>query len=430
MRNFEIKTKWITDENNSNSALEATLARVQILLGNKNVTEYKSGRTTDSALQIPTYYLAEWITENWWVVLFEPRKDEDADDSDFVARHSILAAQHGFALPALSIMPFGRSIRLNSAPRRVPYADIEFLRGASVDAGRDDVQNVLSGFVEQTIHQLNLRAARDSELESAWNDIKALTLEEREFCELVGSLGISPADVSDDLSDALARIYDILGARATRDFCLAATRGFVQTSIDGTEMVTQYLSRAAQDVNLASLADIHPPPEHYSRPSWLRGMQAAKKLRERFGIEIKDPRGADKLFDRLNIDTSHGAGLSGISALPFNGAIDRHDTLAKVALLQDDVLHRRFGAGRATYLAWVSEQQSLRLVTNAVTRDQQASRSFAAEILIPQDHLKALAGSNGRLHYDQVMEAARERHVMPDVAFKQAYNANIRVRPI
>jgi hypothetical protein len=110
-----------------------------------------------------------------------------------------------------------------------------------------------------------------------------------------------------------------------------------------------------------------------------------RRKRERFGIEIKDPRGADKMFDRLNIDTSHGAGLSDISALPFNGAIDRHDTLAKVALLQDDVLHRRFGAGRATYLAWVSEQQSLRLVTNAVTRDQQASRSFAAEILIPQD---------------------------------------------
>jgi hypothetical protein len=429
MSNFEIHTKWIADDNNSNSALEATLARVQILLGNKNVTEYKSGQTKDTALQIPTYYLAEWIAENWWVVLFEPRKDEDADDSDFVARHSILAAQHGFALPALSIMPFGRSIRLNSAPRLVPYADIEFLRGASVDAGRDEVQNVLSRFVEQTINQLNLRGARNSELKSAWNDIKALTPEELEFCELVGSLGISPAEVSDDLSGALERIYGILGARATRDFCLAATRDFVKTSIHGTETVTQYLSRA-QDVKLASLADVHPPAEHYSRPSWLRGMQAAKKLRERFGIDIKDPRGADKLFDRLSIDTSHGAGLSGISALPFNGAIDRHDSLAKVVLLQDDVLHRRFGAGRATYLAWVSEQQSLRLVTNAVTRDQQASRSFAAEILIPQDYLKALAGGNGRLHYDQVMEAARERHVMPDVAFKQAHNANLRVRPI
>jgi hypothetical protein len=95
-----------------------------------------------------------------------------------------------------------------------------------------------------------------------------------------------------------------------------------------------------------------------------------------------------------------------------------------------DVLHRRFSAGRAAYLAWVSETQSRKLATNAVTRDQQASRSFAAEILIPQAYLKSLAGSKGELHNDQVREAVRLRRVMPDVAFKQAYNAGIRVGAI
>lgn len=209
MSGFEIKSKWIGDEDESGAAAEsaATLARVQILLDNKNITEYRSDSYVgDFALQIPTYYLAEWIVENWWVVLFEPRKDEDADDTDFVARHSILAAQHGFALPALSIVPFGRAIHLNSAPRRAPYADVEFFRGASTNVAREEVQNVFSKFVEQNISRLRSRGLNKTSLASAWDDIKRLNTEEVEFCELVGSLGISPADVNDELSNSLERI--------------------------------------------------------------------------------------------------------------------------------------------------------------------------------------------------------------------------------
>src|SRR5437016_6281052 len=146
MSAFEIKTKWLEGQSNSVAAeLTATLARMQIYLGNKNITEYHSARAkdNDTALQIPIYYLVEWLVENWWVILFEPRKDEEADDSDFFARHSIVAAQHGFPLPALSIMPFGRSIHLNSTPRRAPYANVHFINGASIDVAREEAQEVL-----------------------------------------------------------------------------------------------------------------------------------------------------------------------------------------------------------------------------------------------------------------------------------------------
>jgi len=94
-------------------------------------------------------------------------------------------------------------------------------------------------------------------------------------------------------------------------------------------------------------------------------------------------------------------------------AIDRQGNVAKIALLAEGISHRRFAAGRATYLTWVSGNQARRLMTNAVTRDQQASRQFAAEILVPQSYLKNLAHSKGMLSYDQVIEIAQSRGAMP-----------------
>jgi hypothetical protein len=433
MTDFTIKNNWISSNTKPTDELAATFARLQILLGNRNITEHRAPHSkTEVALQIPVYYLAEWIAENWWVVLFEPRKDEDTDDSDFTARHSIMAAQHGFPLPALSIMPFGRSIRLNSTPRHARYANVEFTNGAFADASREEVQHILSEFLDQTVDKLVASEILDTNLATIWNGIKSLSVDEREFCELVGSLGHSPGDLSDELATALERIYEILGSRAARDFCLAATSDVLASSARGAESVAAYLSKV-RDSELSPLLGAVLPPENYSRPSWLRGMQAAKNLRDKLRIDVKDVMGADNIFERLQIDTTSNVNLPELNdaaALPFSGAIDRSDSTAKVALLQTDQLHRRFGAGRVTYLAWVSEAQSRRLVTNAVTRDQQASRSFAAEILIPQAYLTRLAGSKRELHYDQVREAARERRVMPDVAFKQAHNAGIRVGAI
>ncbi len=199
MSNLEIKSDWLASTKNADDEVSATLARVKILLGGKNITEYRQYRKSDStledALQIPVYYLAEWLAENWWVILFEPRKDEHMDDSDFTSRHSLLAAQHGFPLPALTIMPFGRSIRLNNAPRQSPYANVRFTQRAFADMARSDVERILSTFVDRTVEQLRSRGVIDTPL----NGLYCLAIIQSSrpgragsFVELVGSLGISP----------------------------------------------------------------------------------------------------------------------------------------------------------------------------------------------------------------------------------------------
>jgi hypothetical protein len=306
---------------------------------------------------------------------------------------------------------------------------VKFLTSAVADASRDEVRQILFKFVDEVVDRLASCGASHTALAHAWEDLKSLTPEEREFCELVGSLGVSPNDASRELSEAIERIYDVFGSRATRDFCLAATKERVERSVGPITAVNQYLDGVGAATS-RQLLELTPPPENYSAPSWRRGMQAAKKVRDVFRIDTKDVSGADKFFDRLGIDTVRGVNWNdGTTELPFNGAVDRSDNTLKFALLQPDLQHRRFSGIRAAYLAWVSEARSRRLVTNALTRDQQASRSFAAEILIPQSYLRSLAGPKAELNDDQVREAAILRRVAPDVVSKQASNAGIRVRP-
>ncbi|MGK3946091.1 hypothetical protein ABK046_48050, partial [Streptomyces caeruleatus] len=53
---------------------------------------------------------------------------------------------------------------------------------------------------------------------------------------------------------------------------------------------------------------------------------------------------------------------------------------------------KEFSAARAAFLAWTGSETSSRLVTTARTRQQRASRAFAAELLAPAAFLKKRLG--------------------------------------
>jgi hypothetical protein len=170
MSYLDIRHKWIKVNDSTATELTATLAHLQIFLGKNNVTEHRPPAGANE-LQIPVFYLAEWIAENWWVLLFEPRKNEEDDDPEFLSRHSLLAAQHGFPLPALSIEPFGRSIWFSCVPRRAPFANVQFTVDAFGGASRDEVQGTLERFLEDTVRHLEECVFKDNSLTNLGNSI-------------------------------------------------------------------------------------------------------------------------------------------------------------------------------------------------------------------------------------------------------------------
>lgn len=171
------------------------------------------------------------------------------------------------------------------------------------------------------------------------------------------------------------------------------------------------------------------PVDDFSKQSWTRGLTVAMRTGFTLDIETMDDSGADKFFDRLNVDTTAcaQADTGNIEEPPpFAGAVERDDTLFRTALLQPNEGDRRFAAARSVYLAMVSEGKSRRLITQARTRDQQASRQFSAELLVPRAYLRAVA-EEGVLHEEQVREIARRRKANPNVVRYQANNTGIQI---
>jgi hypothetical protein len=97
-----------------------------------------------------------------------------------------------------------------------------------------------------------------------------------------------------------------------------------------------------------------------------------------------------------------------------------------VAALDDREAQRRFTAARAAFLGWAGDTDASHLVTAAITRDQQASRAFAAEIIAPIGYIRARA-RNGVLSSYRVQEIADELKAPIGAVKYQAINHGLHV---
>ncbi len=428
---LKMKVHWLQGQ--PSSELDATLCRLEVYVRGKCISEFETenGRK-QSHLDIPAYHLAEWLAENWWAILFEPRKsDVAADDPEFLGRHSFLGAEHGFPLPALSIVSTGKIIHLNALPREVPFAGIRFIRAAYAYPSREDVETVFCEFASHIAARLEKYGVKSTPFQNAWELVANTGSDEREFCEIVGALGLSPYDTHPEIEAAIDHLEEAMGVRALRDLALACT---AQSFVSASRIAIQ----ARKDLADSSELDLHPlyavklAPDNTKTAGYQRGLDAAERLRSHLSVSASDPNGSKKIFDVLKIDpsnwTSRAAKEDDLDY--FSGIVALEDDTARLALLQNSALRRRFAAARAAYLAWVSDRgrKICRLMTNAVTRDQQASRAFAAELLAPMKYIGTRAQS-GKLPYQRVFDLARELGVESDVVAKQAQNNGLVLTP-
>src|SRR5258707_9777044 len=86
--------------------LDASLARFEMKAGNTAVTAFQTDAGAKSTyLTIPTYHLVEWLAQNWWAFLYEPRKlDRSEAESEFRSRHWFGIPRNGVALPDLTFV--------------------------------------------------------------------------------------------------------------------------------------------------------------------------------------------------------------------------------------------------------------------------------------------------------------------------------------
>ncbi len=427
MKAFDIQVSWPAITGEARDVVDTSFGYLRLLLGGVNITtfEEKEGRGGGERLEQPLYYAAEWIVENWWPLLWEPEKsDEVKDDPDYRSRHSLLTAQHGFALPDLRIIPTGKSVHIFAKARRAEYADVSFTLRGDVLVGRGEVENELRGFVRDIVARLPVQAGEP--LRSNWALIEETSDEAADFCRLMGGLGLSPYHEHGRIEAALERVAGKLSPGQLFDLCQTATADDFLSAARVAEIAHDAVIQAPE-MDVSALTRLPAPGDNQALPAFRRGLTAARKLRDALEIKEDDVEGATRLFDRLHVDPAsrtvvdlHGA------ASPIAGVVVRSQDRAKLALVHAARSSRRFAAARATFFIWTGEREDRRLMTAAVTRDQQASRAFAAEFLVPQGYIRAQA-NHGKLSRDRVDQIAERAMVSPDVIRYQAENNGLQL---
>jgi hypothetical protein len=409
--------------------LEATIARLQIDVGDSIVTQFRSDKgDTGDAVEIPAYHLAEWIAENWWALLYEPLKsDEDEASHQFVRRHWVGSARNGFALPDLMLVPNDDCIEITARSAYLKHSRLTFEQDAHITLLTEEVARELRRFVSETVRRLRDQKIERSYLHNAWQLIEETDQDSEEFCRLMGSLGLSPyASNNEEIENVLSDLDKKFDTEALRDLCEAATPQSFERLAKAAESFIERLG-GAPEVQLSRIDEVE-CEDDLRHAAWHWGVNAARKVRESFGILHADREGATKIFESLDVDSeaNNVPRYEGGSNAVLTGALERSHQAMRLAILDDKVAQKRFTFARAAFLGWQTKGETARLVTTAKTRDQQASRAFAAEVLAPISFVKSRA--RGRyLSQTGIAEIARECQVSPWVITYQATNNGIRV---
>jgi hypothetical protein len=432
-KEFGFDVDWpVTPVGGGDRVLDASVGRLRISVDNTILTTYHSDKGDNGTeLTMPLYNVAEWMANNWWSLLFEPRKNDPNDQSDddfgFRSRHWLGFARDGFALPDLWVLPAGEQIEISAtADTYLRFARVTFSEGINASLPTSEVSGELAGFVSGVLEKMSRAGISDTLAHEIWNRIKSTAGSEELYCRLVGSLGLSPYEENAPVSDLLDHLSDMLPESVLIDLCQASDEVTLPRVSSLVNKIRETLA-SASPIDIHSLADV-PMPSDHTPYAWRWGKEAASVARREFGIDEIDPRGGSEFFERLSLNPAIAASPNEASAANrVSGALAREGSVIRVALPDQPIPQRRFATARAAFLGWSAHGDASRLVTNARTRDQQASRAFAAELLAPIKYIRGRIGGGNSVSSFRITDIAEELNVSSAVVKWQAQNNRIHI---
>jgi hypothetical protein len=422
---FSVDLQWPANPGaGGNWLLDQSLARLRIMVADKAVTAYASeNRDRSTHLTVPTYYLVEWLALNWWAFLYEPRKlDSEAAEHDFRSRHWLGIPRNGFPLPDVIFSPSGEKIEVAARSIFLRFAQITFTESVTASVETQKVRSAFASLIDHVLERLREKGVKHCAAFEAWDRVKATSVEEEAYCRLIGSLGLSPYVQHREVDDALDAIAAKISDTMLIDLCDAANLGSFVRAVELTTGISEALIKA-KSVDLRDLLKA-PKPADLTSKAYEWGYRATDAARRTLGIVNDDPNGSNAFFDRLKLDPNDDSNVSseGSAITQILGAVARQDDEMRVSVMGANGGQRKFAAARAAFLAWSDTKTSSRLVTTARTRDQQASRAFAAELLAPAKYLKKRLGDRSEVSSFALDKISEEMGIASTVVRYQAKN--------
>ncbi len=414
---------YLPDDDGEGSVATRLRINVGKALITRNISKRAGGES--EAINISILPLAEFLTKAWWPLLYEPLRPFFT--GVFQARHRLDTGMRGYSFPAIALCSGGeRSIVVDWAAIENPYSPISFLTPAPAEPIQLDRQSTeieLMDLIESVLERLDGANLRRQSLREAWSRIQEAMAEPDElgYCIAAGRLGLDPYDP--DAPD-LARLAEGLPDELFGDLSEAVDVDELDTAVRWLHEVEPSLA-LFPEVELRSFGV--PVEDGLDLPAWAAGEASAIALRANSGLRNEPPRRAvEELLGAAAFPASEiaRAGPNALTAI-----VRRLEGSARIATIARSARQRRFRACAATYIAWTSVAGEDRASTEALTRRQQASRAFAAEMLAPKDALIDRAPRHG-FDSDDLEDIASDFVCPYPTVMWQAHRAGIALRGV
>ena len=438
-RYLSIECEW-TDHALAADPLERqTWSRIQISAGGRSVSRVwdREAQSERASLYLSAFPIACWIVQNWWVLLYEPaRTDKVPPPTDFVIashrawlfRHCLRSAEAGLMLPRMCMYADGRGVGVNWSADDIdayPHMPGQFVESGSVHMPTLEASEALHAFVSSVVARIaNSTDDRANRLRESWTAIATADSEEEAFCRSAGRLGLDPYR-SAKWDPALATLLET---------GLGTERPIVVDFLEASETasapeVWKWISGAEQSANLQKSPRIKAPPLPSGSNPAMTGYVLATKVRALADIPEKPLSDLKIAGEALGLGNVTLEQQNHLSSTSIRAAVGWR--AGKTPVVTGPVPARessaRFLHARGLYHAAYACEEGARLITDAHTWDQQASRAFAAELLAPQAALVARleSATKGQDSDDVIRSLAKEYRVGELVVEHQLANAGI-----
>lgn len=437
MIRFEFE--WL-DVPHEGDALECrTMARLTWKAGDHVLTRVhdRTTRSERDGIYVPLFPLADWLVTSWWSLLYEPWpffSDIPAPGAtapqpirEWLQRHCVRAAIPGFAGPFTCLFSQGRQISLISRSdpgERYASTPVKFLGESEAALDRDELRGAFTEIVEAVLARVELSADdRVESLRADWQTICNATPAELEFCRAAGRLGLDPLAVETWPPEVAGWFESVaegqLDSALVTDLLEATDAPRDKPSLHRS--LAQIVQRLQLDASMPARG-----PRFDSPAAFAEGFNLADWIRSALKVAVDAPLADLEAASEAVCErplTEHTAPIPEGGVLAIAGWGAHAPTIATREGGSPQA--RRFLRARALYLAARGAARGPRLVTDARTWDQRASRSFGAELLAPRAGVVALFESAARRfgRDEAELHVAAHYDVNPTVIRRQLDNA-------
>lgn len=420
---------WV-DAPDAGDALEgATLAQLILRVEGQATTRVydRAARSEREAIFVPLFPLARWVVDQWWSLLYEPWAFDEglpgpgmirtATIGSWLERHCLRVAVPGYAMPFVCISSQGADLALScrADPRgRYAHMPVEFRESIDGRCEREALRLELAGLVTAVLARSDKFAdPRVEALRVDWRVICEASAAEAEFCRAAGRLGLDPY-ATDGWPPTLLGWFE--GARPGELDGTLVTDLLEAPDPSGSKPVQHgFLRRLVEELALGGGARAFGPGAELGAP-FLAGYALARWVRERMQLQdgqaLADLREASEAAcDRALVvsDAPHWPDGRVLGLTGWNGGSAPVVANRRSGRPASD----RFVRARGLYMALRGGTSGPRLVTDAKTWEQRASRAFGAELLAPRAGvLQRFEEEEARVGRDEALVRVADHYIV------------------